>query len=366
MKIAVYAISKNEEKFVERWVDSMCEADEIVVLDTGSEDNTVDKLRERNVKVSKEKISPWRFDVARNRSLELVSYDTDICVCTDLDEVFQKGWRSSLEKQWKEGTTQARYRYTWSFNPDGSEGIVFWAEKIHSRNGYKWTHPVHEILERTDKGGSSNVITLKGVQLDHHPDETKSRGQYLKLLELSVLEDPDDDRNMHYLGREYLYKGMWDKCIETLKIHLCMPTATWADERAASMRYIAKAYLMKKNIEKAKLWYMQAIVQAPHLREPYVDLARLLFSQNDWEGVIYFINQALRIKERPQTYISDSDSWGSLSYDLLSISFYKTNRIFEAFRAAKIAEKMSPFDERIKNNVKIIGDTIEKQAKNVI
>ena len=44
MKISVYAISKNESKFVDRWMDSMSEADEIVVLDTGSEDDTVEKL----------------------------------------------------------------------------------------------------------------------------------------------------------------------------------------------------------------------------------------------------------------------------------------------------------------------------------
>ena len=45
-KIVVYAISKNEEKFVDRWVASMNEADEIYVLDTGSTDNTVNKLKE--------------------------------------------------------------------------------------------------------------------------------------------------------------------------------------------------------------------------------------------------------------------------------------------------------------------------------
>ena len=38
-------ICKNEEKFVASWVESMKEADEIVVLDTGSTDNTVEELR---------------------------------------------------------------------------------------------------------------------------------------------------------------------------------------------------------------------------------------------------------------------------------------------------------------------------------
>ena len=47
MKIAVYTICKNESAFVDRWVDSMSEADGIFVLDTGSEDDTVEKLKAR-------------------------------------------------------------------------------------------------------------------------------------------------------------------------------------------------------------------------------------------------------------------------------------------------------------------------------
>ena len=50
-KVVVYAISKNEEKFVKRWVESMREADDIYVLDTGSTDNTVSFLKELGVNV---------------------------------------------------------------------------------------------------------------------------------------------------------------------------------------------------------------------------------------------------------------------------------------------------------------------------
>ena len=55
MKVCVYAISKNEEKFVARWVNSMKEADEIFVLDTGSTDNTVEELKKFNVNVTVKK-----------------------------------------------------------------------------------------------------------------------------------------------------------------------------------------------------------------------------------------------------------------------------------------------------------------------
>ena len=52
--VCVYAISKNESAFVERWMQSMSEADAVVVLDTGSTDDTVEKLRERGATVVQE------------------------------------------------------------------------------------------------------------------------------------------------------------------------------------------------------------------------------------------------------------------------------------------------------------------------
>ncbi len=133
-------------------------------------------------------------------------------------------------------------------------------------------------------GKPGPTVVADGVQLDHHPDPKKSRGQYLPLLELSVAEDPEDDRNVHYLGREYLYYGRWDDCIATLKRHLAMPSAVWPDERAASMRYIAAAYDHKEMPDQARDWYLRAVAEAPHLREPYIDLAQLLYAGRSGTG----------------------------------------------------------------------------------
>ncbi|MBO8424000.1 MAG: glycosyl transferase family 2 [Firmicutes bacterium] len=360
MKIAVYAICKNESKFVDRWMDSMSEADEITVLDTGSEDDTVEKLRARGARVFEEKIAPWRFDVARNRSLELVSPDVDVCVCTDLDEVLHAGWAELLRKAWKPGATLATYRYTWSFTPDGKEGVVFWYSKVHSRYGYRWKHPVHEVLEWTGEGQEGFTVTVEGMQLDHLPDPAKSRAQYLPLLEMSVKEEPSDDRNVHYLGREYMFRRRWDDCIVTLKKHLALPTATWRDERAASMRFIARSYAMKGDKAEAENWYMRAITEAPYLREPYTDFASFLYYSDDWDGVLYFTSRALAIKERPRSYICEAAAWGSLPDDLRSIAFYKTGRIKEALEAAERALTFEPNNDRIRENAEFFRKELGK------
>lgn len=359
MKVVVYAICKNESQFANRWMDSVGEADLVCVLDTGSTDDTVEKLRARGAEVRQEVISPWRFDVARNRSLDMVPEDADICVCVDLDEVFHPGWREKLEQAWFPGAGRATYRYTWSFNADGSEGVVFWYEKAHARHGYRWVHPVHEVLQWTGEGKGGPTVAVEGMQLDHHPDPTKSRGQYLPLLELSVREEPDDDRNVHYLGREYMYRGRWDDCIRTLKGHLAMPTATWKDERAASMRYIARAYWNKGDAAQARDWYLRAITEAPHLREPYTDLATMLYEQGEWEGVLYFTACALAITQRPRSYICEAAAWGSLPHDLRAIALYHTGAREQAVEEARRALELEPGNERLKNNLRLMERAAE-------
>ena len=51
MKIAIYTICKNEEKFIKQWVSSAKEADHVVVTDTGSTDNSTKLLQDAGVTI---------------------------------------------------------------------------------------------------------------------------------------------------------------------------------------------------------------------------------------------------------------------------------------------------------------------------
>lgn len=346
-QIYVYAICKNEEQFAARFMESMREADGVYILDTGSTDKTVEKLRNLGAHVTQEIIEPFRFDTARNRSLELVPKDADICVCVDLDECFVPGWRQGVENAWKKGADQLRYKYVWRFLPNGQEDVVFYADKMHARQGFCWTHPVHEVLfcQKTPRR-----VLAEGVQLNHYPDAQKSRAQYLPLLELSVQEDPLDDRNLHYLGREYCFHGQWDKCIKTLKKHLALPTASWKDERCASCRYIARAYGEKGNAYDQERYLLFACAEAPHLREPWMDLAHLAYTRMDWPQLLYACERALKITDRPLTYMTEGACYGALPYDLLSVACFHLGLKKRALEAIEAAIARSPNDERLANN----------------
>lgn len=357
-KISVYAITKNEEQNVIDWYNSMKEADEIIVLDTGSTDNTVKYLKKcPKIKVFEEKIIPWRFDNARNKSLSYVSEDTNICICTDLDERFEPGWRREVEKFWTPTATRGKYLYNWSFDEYGNPGTTFYLNKMHTRNDYKWTHPVHEVLTCFKE---EHEILIPNIVLNHYQDYTKKRSSYLPLLELSVKEDPTDDRNMHYLGREYMYYKKWDKAISTLHKHLKLKKATWKDERCASMRYIAYSYFNKGYIEESIMWYKKAIEEAPYLREPYFDLGYMYYTIKDYKSSEKYLKQALKIKEKTISYINEEKAWNETIYDLLSISCFYNSKFNQSLKYLNKALKINNKDERLLENKKIIKDYINK------
>ena len=201
------------------------------------------------------------------------------------------------------------------------------------------------------------------MQLDHHPDPSKSRGQYLPLLELAVREDPQNDRNRHYLGREYMFRGEWAQAVSTLKAHLAMPQAVWRDERCASMRYIARCLRRLEREDEAALWLHRAIAEAPHLREPYLEFADLLYQQKDWCGVIFMVNCALAITERPRTYICEPFAWGSFPYDLLSIAYFHLSQWESALKNAEKAFALAPDDARLQENCALLRAKIQKERR---
>jgi len=361
-KICVYAISKNEEQFVDRWMDAVSEADAVIVTDTGSTDHTVERLRERGAIVYEETISPWRFDTARNVALSHVPEDADICVSNDLDEVFEPGWRQKLEDLWKPEQTRARYLFTFACNPDGTPQKQYPMEKIHSRHGYRWVHPVHEILEYSGPG-LEKITWIKGLVLNHYPDLSKPRSQYLPLLELSVQENPLDDRATFWLGREYVYYKNYDKGIETLKKHLSIPTAKWNEERSASMRFIAKCYEEKGNLKEARSWLFRALAECPDVREPYLALVKSGYKEKNWPLVYAMAEKGLAITESTGSYLVDPESWGYALYDYSSISAYNMGMYEKAREYARKALSMAPDNKRLQNNLLTVEDKIKKQEK---
>lgn len=343
MKIAVYTIAKNEAGFVARWAESCKDADYRIILDTGSSDNTVSLARDLGVTVIRHKVEPWRFDEARNVTLQLVPHDAAMCIALDMDEVLIEGWREELERAIADGVTRPRYKYTWSWTPRGTPDLQYGGDKIHTRHGYIWKHPVHEVLVPL-------VEERQGwydLEIHHHPDPTKSRGQYLPLLELAVQEDPEDDRNSHYLAREYYFAGRFEEAAAEFHRHLSLKSAKWKPERAASYRYLAKC-----EPEQEIDYLFFATEECPENREAWAELSQACFQRENWVGALHAATKGLGISERPLTYLTQGFAWGPLLHDIAAVSAYNLGYFHEAKYHGMEALKMDPYDARLSDNMK--------------
>lgn len=371
MKVCVYAITRNERKFVDSFMESTEGADAVFVTDTGSDDGTPERLKELGAIVSdhrvtwddwpevsreigKEKLPrAWRFEVARNRSLADIPEDFDVCVCLDLDEVLHKGWREHLEKAWRKDTTRLRYRYIWNHKADGSPDVEYSGDKIHMRKDYEWHHPVHEVLRYVGKDREIQTY-CEGLVIEHFADRSKSRGQYFPLLEIAVLEDPDDDRNAHYLGREYYFHGQWDKAKKELLRHLSLPRAQWKAERAASMRFLSVCCRNLKDHEESIAWSWRACIEAPDQREGWLSLSQDLHDRKDFLGGYYAATRALNITKRQMIYMTDSSVWGERPYDLAGTCACYVGLLDKSREYIKKAYELAPKDQRIIANYKFV------------
>lgn len=351
MKICVYAIALNEEKFAERFCKAAELADMICVADTGSTDETINILRDNGAYVTEITIKPWRFDDARNAALAMLPGDIDVCVSLDLDEVLQPGWRDEIERAWVPGTTRLRYGFDWGC------GIAFKYEKIHARHGYRWFGPCHEypVPDRIEERYADTDMLM----VIHQPDPDKSRGQYLDLLRISTEENPTEPRNAFYYARELSFRGNWLEAIIQAERYLALPRATWPNERCYAMRVIGRCYQEIGDIDASLRWHRRATGEAPDTREPWAELAMLCYRLERWPECLGASLNCLAVNNREQVYTVDPKVWGSSPHDIASIAAYNMGLYELALKHAQSSVDLDPDDVRLRRNLDFCKDKVK-------
>jgi hypothetical protein len=346
MKIAVYTIALNEAANVERWANSAADADYRVVIDTGSNDDTVRRLKRAGVTVHRIAIRPWRFDDARNAALALLPDDVDICCSMDMDQFLEPGWRTGLETAWTAGTTALNGRLSYRASLDNPTSLLqFWRKFFHARWGYRWRRAVHEMPSCVQGGEVtrySDKIVISEIQ-DHGKP---TRGHYLPLLEIAHREDPNDSQICFWLGREYMWANNRERAIESLLFYLGLASSGWPDERSEAMRYLARV-----QPELRLSWLDKARVEAPHRREIWLDLAEEFHSQSDWLNLFWACANGIDKTRRTDSYLDEAYCWGFRLLDLGAIAAWHLNMMDRAVEWGCKALELQPADERLKSNL---------------
>jgi len=210
MKISLAMIVKNASKYIERSLQSVMHiVDEVVIVDTGSTDNTVDILRKYD-NVNLYQIE-WRndFSYARNFSIEKTS--GDYVLVLDADEYLVEGSRNELVSLAEKGLI-GRIQIISNFNKDNQ---TFESSEYVSRFFPRAIRFVGIIHEQLDSKIKREKLTVK-VKHDGYYQTNKSK-RNIPLLLKSLKENPDDPYYLFQLGVELRIDKQYEKSYFFLK-----------------------------------------------------------------------------------------------------------------------------------------------------
>ena len=349
-KICVYAICKNELKFIDKWLENMSEADYIVVLDTGSTDGTYERQQQdsRVTIVKQEEIKPWRFDVARNKSMELIPEDADILVCTDFDELFEPNWAQKLKDNWNPTLyNRAHYLYIWGHNDQGDPQDTFIYDKIHTRE-FCWKFPVHEVLWPISDDIDINFLELDNqITLHHWQDKNKDRNSYLDLLKLSCEENPEDS-HVHFLyARELLINKDYHAAIDEYLKVLQMPDIKADNKRLVLLDahyQIAQCFYTIGDYWEVLSYCQDFIYLDSSYRDPYFLMAEAYYSLTLYTLAEATAKAGFEYGAKHNDWVETANSWLGWGFEILGKTQGQLNKIDESINNLKIALQYEPND----------------------
>lgn len=351
---SIALIARNEALHLPRLFASLQEysasGGEIVIVDTGSEDDTVALAHSHGARVI-EAGSRFHSTLSEQSAQEIKNAFS----CGDETLSIEAGQQIFDFSQAREfATFQARHDFI--FMPDAGDellhfdcdwlndqlknskaaGFRYWLQygtgqliqtRFYDRRLQEWRGRVHEAL--FERGGQAAAMLRadappivdcekEKLQLRHHK-AAKAR-PYLAGLALDALAERENPRFQHYLGRELFYLQKWRSAIPLLLAH-ADNGAAWSAERNESLCLVGQCFEALRDDEAAVREYSRAHAIDGSRREPWLRLARLHSRRGEFEACAQACRAALKIRTRGMFTEAD-ENFTHLPHSLLYWSLF--------------------------------------------
>ncbi len=262
--IAACLIVKNEEHFLAGCLESIRNCvDEIIVVDTGSTDLTVDIAKEFGAKIFQ---FPWNgnFSAARNESVRQCT--TDWVLSIDADERLEIGSKEKID-----AVIVSKERYAVSVLIQGqhhlASGVV---EQVNAYPRIFRRHPkiffegvVHEqilpSLQRMGKSVSQSDIVIHHLGYGESLEKVREKSvRNIKLLEAQLAASAEDDYARYQIGNSYVVlqeydsaRGYLERVVESSEVNKSI--------KASASNLLVEVELSKMNIDRAEQWCRRSL-----------------------------------------------------------------------------------------------------------
>ncbi|HLK18355.1 MAG TPA: glycosyltransferase [Bryobacteraceae bacterium] len=262
-------IAKNEAHHLRKCLDSVRGlAGEIVLVDTGSTDETKDIARDYGALVFPFDFTRVDFSGARN--LALSHARAPWILMLDADETLAAGGAAKIEARIALGENIGFFleRHNNS-DPPVTDYVV---RLFPNRPDYRYRGRVHELIDNSILAVGGRLVKTD-IRIDHNfssdPEARRRKNHwYIEILKEEIVADPSDDSRLDFLAAEYHQLGMFDHAIEVTR------QIIQARPRDAQAHYFLGVYqfVYKSDLKSARAFFNRAL----ELRPDYPEAAAFL------------------------------------------------------------------------------------------
>lgn len=292
-KISGCLIVKDEAETLERCIKSMLPIlDELIIVDTGSTDNTIEIARKYTDKVYN---YTWQDNFADARNFAISKAGMEWIIFLDADEYFSERSLKNIRKAIDEENGKADAFLINGYNILLSTGEVkdkFTVIRIfRNRPEIRYQGRIHEYLRK--KGQFTIVDCTDIIEIFHTGynkvvvDKKNKNDRNLSLL-LSDLEERPNDGNTHfYLSLQYLAMEDYEKVLHHSRKALECGITILGREASAYINYIKSSLkLNRDDINTLINMCYECIDKHPNFPDGYLLLAECLLQKGDIDEVV--------------------------------------------------------------------------------
>lgn len=269
MKLSACLIVRNEATEIEACLETLRDADEIVIVDTGSIDETrtlvLNWAATNNLRPVCLHTFNWvdDFSAARNWAASLCTGDWILHI--DADMRLASGGIAQLRRL--AAITQAR---TIAITQESEKGGWRNRRVLCHRPGVKWAGAIHEAMEIDDGPWAEEVIVRYGYSDSHRHDAERN----LRMLRAEAEREPTP-RVCYYLGAELFERGKIGEAVGWFE--KCVAETAWKAERADAWLYLAKIRWRQCRGDEAREAALRCLANTPDCHEALMLMAEMSF-----------------------------------------------------------------------------------------
>ena len=337
-------IVKNEEDVIGRCLECVSDLfDEIIVVDTGSDDNTKEIVKKYTKDLYYFK---WIEDFAAARNYAFSKATKDYIMWLDADDIIlevDKEKIRELKNNMNKSVDMVMMKYNTNFDSDGNPTFSYYRERIFKRRKkYRWIGEIHEVIPL-----SGNVI-YSDAAVTHKKLKCNDPKRNLRIFENMISNGKElDPRQQFYYARELYYNKRYEEAINTFNNFLDSGKG-WVENCINACQDLSYCYYAIGENEKA----LNACFRSFEFDEPRAeiccDIGKYFLDREKYNQAIFWYELALtrKINESSGGFIL-LDCYNFIPYIQLCLCYFRIGDIEKAKEYNEKAGSVKPNDPSV-------------------